>query len=178
MWLDSHVRFLAVRLWTKLLVAPEYSLCSCSLADSFFLSLEDPCCEFHFEQYFFRVDFTPSSGRLAAEGATGGSEAAWHMGSARFLSRPLPSSFSLALLELAIQPLSLPRHCFRPEEWGRYYLGDGSGRTGYLTLRVFGANNTRIVSQIESLRAEEKRVRSLVWTGSLWLGRFCHMTML
>lgn len=61
MWLDSHMGFLVVRLWTKELVAPEYlySLCSCSLADTFFLSLENPCCGFHFERYFLRMDFAP-----------------------------------------------------------------------------------------------------------------------
>lgn len=120
MWLDSHVRFRAVRLWTKELVAPEYSysLCSCSLADSFFLSLENPCCGFHFERYVLRMGFIPSSGHSAAEGAAAGSAAAWHTGCARFPSQPLRSSFSLALLELAVQPLSLPHHCFRPEMRG------------------------------------------------------------
>lgn len=79
MWLDSHMSFLAVRLWTKELVAPEYSPCSCSLADSLFLSLEDPRCGFHFERYCLRVDFTPSGEHLAAEGAAAGGAVAWHM---------------------------------------------------------------------------------------------------
>lgn len=65
-----------------------------------------------------RMDFAPSSRHLAAEGAVAGGAVAWHTGSARFPSRPLLSSFSLALLELAVQPLSLPHHCFRPVERG------------------------------------------------------------
>lgn len=117
MWLDSHMKFLAVRLWTKELIAPKYS-CFCSGADSFFLSLENPCCEFLFERYFLRMDFTSFSGNLAAEGATAGGAAAWHMGSAEFLAQLLLSSFSLALLELAMQLLSLQHHCFRPEMRG------------------------------------------------------------
>lgn len=120
MWLDSHVRVLAASLSTKELVAPEYSysLRSCSLADSFSLSLENPSWGFCFERYFLRMDFVPSSGHWAGAGAAAGGAAAGHTGSARFPSRLLPSSFSLALLELAMQPLALAHHCFRPEVRG------------------------------------------------------------
>ena len=60
----------------------------------------------------------PSSGQSAAEGAAADSSVAQHMGFGRFPSQPLLSSFSLALLELAMQPFSLPHHCFRPEVCG------------------------------------------------------------
>lgn len=134
--------------------------------------------------HLLRVDFAFSSGHRVAEEAPAGGTVTWYTGCGRFLSQPLLIFF---FFNFFFPLLSARTCCAAPltstsllqawsSAWDRCYLGDGSGRTGYLTLRVFGANNTRIVSQID--RAEGKWVRSFVWTGSLWLGRFCHMTML
>lgn len=152
-------RFLGERLWTKELIAPEYfySLCSCSPAYSFFLSLETPCCG-----SFSLRDALVESGLCLLQWAQGG----WRSTCWRYSDMihgmwkvSVPDSFDFFFILFFFPLLSARTCCAAPltstsllqawSAWDRCYLGDGSGRTGYLTLRVFGANNTRIVSQID-----------------------------